>query len=136
MTEFDKGIKSLEILAALSTYHHVEYLKSKGKRSRSIGSFIQEWEAGELVSDKNKLSTRTTMRIEALMLELVAKELKQEVERMGNKEKNGMREVTIEIDEDAYNYFKALAEECNWPVEDYIAWAAWTYFKMDSKGEI
>ena len=47
-----------------------------------------------------------------------------------------MRKVTIEIDEDAYNYFKAMAEECNWPVEDYISWAAWTYFRMDSKGEI
>lgn len=48
----------------------------------------------------------------------------------------GMKEVTIEIDEDAYNYFKAMAEECNWPVEDCISWATWTYFKMDSKGEI
>ena len=47
-----------------------------------------------------------------------------------------MKTVTIEIDEDAYNYFKAMAEECNWPVEDCISWATWTYFKMDSKGEI
>ena len=47
-----------------------------------------------------------------------------------------MREVTIEIDEDAYEYFKAQAEECNKPVEDIIAMAAWNFFKMESEGEI
>ena len=47
-----------------------------------------------------------------------------------------MKEVTIKIDENAYNYFKALAEECNWSVEDYIAWAAWKYYRMDYEGEI
>lgn len=86
MTEFDKGVKRLEIGAALSTHCHIEYLKSKGKRSSSIWTAIQDWEAGELISDKNELSTLTTMLVEAFMLELIAKELKQEVERMGNKE--------------------------------------------------
>ena len=47
-----------------------------------------------------------------------------------------MKEVTIMIEEDAYNYFKALAEVCNGPVEDFIALAAWNYFKMESEGEI
>jgi hypothetical protein len=86
MDEFDKGVKKLEIGAALSTHCHIEYLKSNGKRSSSIWTFLQNWEAGELVSDKNELSTLTTMLVEAFMLELIAKELKQEVERMGNKE--------------------------------------------------
>lgn len=36
MTEFDKGVKRLEIGAALSTHCHIEYIKSKGKRSSSI----------------------------------------------------------------------------------------------------
>lgn len=86
MTEFDKGVKRLEIGAALSTQCHIEYLKSKGKRSSSVWAAIQDWEARELVSAKNELSTLTTMLVEAFMLELIAKELKQEVERMGNKE--------------------------------------------------
>ena len=47
-----------------------------------------------------------------------------------------MREVTIKIDEDAYEYFKAQAEVCNRPVEDIIALAAWNYFKMECEGEI
>ena len=47
-----------------------------------------------------------------------------------------MKEVTIKIEEDAYNYFKALAEDCNRPVEDFNALAAWNYFKMESEGEI
>lgn len=47
-----------------------------------------------------------------------------------------MKEVTIKIEEDAYNYFKALAGDCNRPVEDFIALAAWNYFKMESEGEI
>lgn len=47
-----------------------------------------------------------------------------------------MKEVTIKIEENAYNYFKALAEDCNRPVEDFIALAAWNYFKMESEGEI
>ena len=47
-----------------------------------------------------------------------------------------MKEVTIKIEEDTYNYFKAQAEDCNRPVEDFIALAAWNYFKMESEGEI
>ena len=43
------------------------------------------------------------------------------------------KEVTIKIEEDAYEYFKAQADECNWPVEDFIALAAWSFFKMESK---
>lgn len=86
MDELDKGLKKLEIGMALSTHCHIEYLKSKGKRSSSIWKVFQEWEAKEILSSKNELSTLTTMLVEAFMLELVAKELKQEVERMGNKE--------------------------------------------------
>ena len=47
-----------------------------------------------------------------------------------------MKEVTIKIEEDVYEYFKAQAEDCNRPVEDFIALAAWNYFKMESEGEI
>lgn len=47
-----------------------------------------------------------------------------------------MKEVTIEIEEEVYEYFKAQAEECNKPVEEFIALAAWNYFKMESEGEI
>lgn len=48
-----------------------------------------------------------------------------------------MKEVTIKIEEDAYYYyFKAQAEVCNHTVEDIIALAAWSYFKMESECEI
>ena len=47
-----------------------------------------------------------------------------------------MKEVTIRIEEDAYYYFKALAEDCNKTVEEFIALAAWNFFKMESEGEI
>ena len=47
-----------------------------------------------------------------------------------------MREVTIRVEEDAYDYFKAQAEDCNKSVEEFIALAAWNYFKMESEGEI
>ncbi len=47
-----------------------------------------------------------------------------------------MKEVTIGVEEDAYNYFKAQAEDCNKSVEEFIALAAWNYFKMESEGEI
>ena len=47
-----------------------------------------------------------------------------------------MKEVTIKIDEDAYEYFKAQEGLCDRPVEDIIALAAWNYFKMESEGEI
>lgn len=46
-----------------------------------------------------------------------------------------MKEVTIKIEEDAYNYFKALAEVCDRPVEDIIALAAGAYYKMEIEGE-
>lgn len=85
MDELDKGIKRLEIEMALSTQCHIEYLKSKGKRSSCIWPVFQEWEAKEILSSKNELSTPTTMLVEAFMLELVAKELKQEVTRLANK---------------------------------------------------
>ena len=47
-----------------------------------------------------------------------------------------MREVTIKIEEEAYEYFKAQAEDCNKSVEEFIALAVWNYFKMESEGEI
>lgn len=47
-----------------------------------------------------------------------------------------MKEVTIKIEEEAYNYFKAQAEDCNKTVEEFIALAAWNFYKMESKGEI
>ena len=47
-----------------------------------------------------------------------------------------MREVTIKIDDEAYEYLKAQAEVCNHTVEDIIALAAWSYFKMESECEI
>ena len=47
-----------------------------------------------------------------------------------------MKKVTIKIEEDVYNYFKAQEEACNWPVEDLIALAVRSYFKMESEGEI
>lgn len=46
-----------------------------------------------------------------------------------------MREVTINIEDDVYEYFKAQAEVCNHTVEDIIALAAWSYFKMESEGK-
>ena len=47
-----------------------------------------------------------------------------------------MKEVTIKIEDEAYEYFKAQAEVCNHTVEDIIALAAWSYFKMESESEI
>jgi hypothetical protein len=47
-----------------------------------------------------------------------------------------MKEVTIKIEGEAYEYFKAQAEDCNKTVEEFIALAAWNYFKMESEGEI
>ena|GEM_PF-1173932 len=44
-----------------------------------------------------------------------------------------MKEVTIKIEEDVYEYFKAQSDDCNWPVEDFIALAAWSYYKMELK---
>ena len=44
-----------------------------------------------------------------------------------------MKEVTIEIGEDAYEYFKAQADECNCPVEAIITFAVWSYYKMEMK---
>ena len=45
-----------------------------------------------------------------------------------------MKEVTIKIEDEAYEYFKA--EDCNKTVQDFIALAAWNFFKMESEGEI
>ena len=47
---------------------------------------IKEWETEELSANETGQSTITTMQLEAFMLELVAKVLKQEAERMINKE--------------------------------------------------
>lgn len=47
-----------------------------------------------------------------------------------------MKEVTIKIEEEVYEYFKAQAEDCNKTVEDFIALAAWNFYKMESEGEI
>ena len=46
-----------------------------------------------------------------------------------------MKEVTIKIEEEAYEYFKAQAEVCDRPVEDIIALAAGAYYKMEIEGE-
>lgn len=87
MTEFDKGIKKLEIGAAILTRCHIEYLKSKGKIGSSTLEAVQEWETKELSKDKSEQSTLNIMMFEAYMLELVAKELKKEVERATHKER-------------------------------------------------
>lgn len=47
-----------------------------------------------------------------------------------------MIEVTIKIEDEAYEYLKAQAEDCNKTVEEFIALAAWNFFKMESEGEI
>ena len=47
-----------------------------------------------------------------------------------------MREVTSEIDDDAYEHFNTQAEVCNRSVEYIIALAVWNYFKMEIEGEI
>lgn len=47
---------------------------------------IQEWETEELSEDETEQSTMDTMLIEASILEIIAKGLKQEVERMANEE--------------------------------------------------
>ena len=47
---------------------------------------IQEWETEELLANETEQSTIGIMQLEAFMLELVAKSLKQEAERMAKKE--------------------------------------------------
>ena len=47
-----------------------------------------------------------------------------------------MREVTIKIDDEAYEYLKALAEICERPIDYVIALAAYRYFNLWSKGAI
>lgn len=47
-----------------------------------------------------------------------------------------MKEVTIKIEEEAYEYFKAQADDCSKTVEEFIALAAWNFYKMESEGEI
>lgn len=46
-----------------------------------------------------------------------------------------MKEVTIKIEDEIYEDFKALAEACNRPVEDVIALSILFYFKLESMGE-
>ena len=46
-----------------------------------------------------------------------------------------MREVTIKIEDEVYEYFKDLAEERNELVEDLIAAAAWFYYALMGEGE-
>ena len=86
MDGLDEGIKRLEIGARLLALSHIEYLKSKGKISSSLWEAIQGWETDELSGDKSKQSTLKILPFEVYLLELIVKELKQEVERMGNKE--------------------------------------------------
>lgn len=87
MDKLDKGIKKLEIGATILTRCHIEYLKSKGKIGSSTLEAVQEWETEALLSDKSERSTLDIMLFEAYMLELVAKELKKEVERTTHKER-------------------------------------------------
>lgn len=87
MDKLDKGIKKLEIGAAILTRCHIEYLKSKGKIGSSTLEAVQEWETEALLSDKSEQSTLDIMLFEAYMLEFVAKELKKEVERTTHKER-------------------------------------------------
>lgn len=46
-----------------------------------------------------------------------------------------MKEVTIKIEDEIYEDFKALAEACNRPVEDVIALSILFYFKLERMGE-
>lgn len=86
MSNLDIEIKKLETKIATSIAIHIIYLKSRGQYGSSILEPIQEWETEELSANETEQSTITTMQIEAFMLELVAKSLKQEAERMANEE--------------------------------------------------
>ena len=86
MDELDKGIKKLEIGGALLALSHIGYIKSKGKIGSSLWEALQEWETEELSGDKSEQSTLIVILFEVHVLELIAKVLKQEAEKMGNKE--------------------------------------------------
>ena len=86
MRNLDREIKELENGIATSIAIHIQYLKTKGFYGSSILEPIQEWETEELSEDETKQSTMGTMLIEASILEIIAKGLKQEVERMANEE--------------------------------------------------
>lgn len=86
MNKLDIEIKELEIYAVLATASHLQYLKTHGNYGASIWEVFQEWETNELSGDKSKQSTLNILPFEVYMLGLITKELKQEVERMGNKE--------------------------------------------------
>lgn len=86
MSNLDIEIKELEIYAVLATASHILYLKTHGNYGASIWETFQEWETNELSGDKSKQSTLNILPFEVYTLGLIVKELKQEVERMGNKE--------------------------------------------------
>ena len=86
MRNLDREIKELQNGIATSIAIHIIYLKSKGQYGSSIVESIQEWETEELSANETEQSTIGIMQLEAFMLELVAKSLKQEAERMAKKE--------------------------------------------------
>lgn len=86
MRNLDEEIKELENKIATSIAIHIMHLKSKGQCGFSILETIRDWETEELSDDETEQSTMTTMLIEASILEIIAKSLKQEVERMINEE--------------------------------------------------
>lgn len=86
MDELDIEIEKLENNVALFTALHIQYFKTKGVCGGSIWKVLQEWETKVLSGDDGEESTLTGILIEACILEAVAKILKQEIERMGNKE--------------------------------------------------
>lgn len=86
MSNLDEEIKELETMIAISIAIHIQYLKTNRIFGSSIFEAIQEWETEELSANETDRSTITTMQLEAFMLELVAKSLKQEAERMVNEE--------------------------------------------------
>lgn len=86
MRNLDREIKELENGIATSIAIHIQYLKTKGFYGSSVLEPIQEWETEELSENETEQSTMDTMLIEASILEIIAKGLKQEVERMANEE--------------------------------------------------
>lgn len=42
-----------------------------------------------------------------------------------------MKEVTIQVGDDAYENFKAEAEDCNMSVEDFIADIVWDFYEFE-----
>lgn len=86
MSNLDRELKELENNIAISIAIHIQYLKSNGFFGGSILEPIREWETEALSKNGTEQSTITTMQLEAFMLELVVKSLKQEAERMANEE--------------------------------------------------